>query len=1008
MGDLGTAFWHKESYDRFLFEELPRLLQEHLPLAGYEVVPTEDRRFRVTVAVTSSGGVAETTFEGIPACGEEGVFEVGTDQVTVVPIASTEELDEAQIACAGEQLRDFITERLGRAPAELNWDAALLRTWVPLDRWVEGFLAQSGRGETLDDRNWLSRCEHLRRIRIPDRQQMVAPGQKGRACPIQTPEGPNVGRVLHLARGAEIREGRIVVVDDRPEATLSAAASMIPFLEHDHPARALMGSNMWRQCEVLPEPEPALVRTGNEPDAPGVWCGRNLLTAFLSLGADTFEDAIVIGESAARRLTVEVGDKICNRHGSKGTIARVLPDERMPHLSDGTAVDLAFSFLGCHARLNFGQILEAIAGRLARAEGRSVVAAPFASPGAQELLDRLEAAGLPGSGMEVLKAHRSGPALRRPSTVGWVYWAKTMHLAARKIQAAVAPNRRGVQRQDELEFFVLRDAGAVENLLETFNTRAGSREDSISLAERVAAGPVEQAPPPTPAFTRLAGKLAVAGIAAEFDGGKLSFRFAPPAGEGLDLVQPIPHPWLPGQILQRIGAVPGEPAYEAVVDANQRVGRMLNGHAPESLREKGLATLSDAVGGLLDTLFTPLARPFWLGAPSTHLGRGDHVLFSGRAVLSVGPELKPDQLGLPETIAWELFGPLVTRKGDAGLAEERSERAKTALDEIMRDSWVLLNRAPSVQSTSILAFRPVRIPESVIRIHPFATWMLNADFDGDQGAVFLPVTEAGQREAAERLSVAAHLDRDPGLGDKLLTQEAVWGLAELSRTEAGMAEIRGQVDVAAGPLTRDTLGAAARSLVEREGAARALDRLDGLCRRGFEVAARSGASLAPDPARGMDPAVLNDPDRLADRIAARTDFDDDALGPQLLAVKSGARGTVGMLANLLGTREPVEDASKNVVAVEHGFSAGLSPTEYLACAAEARCVVARFAYEYTKNAYELEQSSRSKGFHVLARAMRARSAGIVFAQAAAAGEIDPLTDSDSRLFVGMHPTARSP
>ncbi|MHC4339239.1 MAG: hypothetical protein ACYSX0_03355 [Planctomycetota bacterium] len=995
MGELGKAFWHKESFDRFLKEELPRLLAEHLPLTGYEVSPAGERTFRVTVAVTSSGGAAETTFETIPACGEEGVFEVGADRITVVPLASTEELDKAQVACVGEQLRDYVAERLGRAPEELQWDAALLGTWVPLDRWVTEFL--TGRGQRLDDRNWLSRTEHLRRLAIPGRQEVVAPGQRGRACPIQTPEGPNVGKILHLARGAEIREGRIVVIDDRPEATLSVGASLIPFLECDHPTRALMGANMMRQWEPLPEPEPALVRTRNEP--PEAWCGRNLLTAFVSLGADTFEDAIVISELAARRLAVEVGDKISNRHGSKGTISRILPDEKMPHLADGTPVELAFSFIGCHTRLNFGQILEAVAGRIARAEGETVLAAPFASPGARALLDRT------ASGMELLTAHRDGPVLRRPSTVGWVYWGKTMHLARRKIQAAVEPRLQGAQRQDELEFFVLRDAGAVENLLETFNTRSALREDAGSLAQRVASGPVEQAPPPAPAFARLAGKLGVAGIAAEFDGEKISFRFAPPPGEPLELTRPIPHPWLPGQSLEQVGALPGEPAYDAVVEANDRLARMRNG--PESLRQQATAALTEAVARLLGVLFTPAERPFWLGAPATYPGFGAEVLFSGRAVLGIGAELRPDQLGLPEEIARVLFGPLVVRQVGTSEADGRGERAKEALDEVMRDSWVLLNRAPSVQSTSILAFRPVRIAERVIRIHPFATWMLNADFDGDQGAVFLPLTEAAQREAGERLSIAAHLDRDPRLGDKLLTQEAVWGLAELSRSEEGMAEIRESVDLPDGPVTRDALGAAAIALVEETGAQAALDVLDRLCRRGFEVAAESGASLSPDPARGIDAALLADPDRLADRIAARTDYGDEALGPQLLSVKSGARGTVGMLVNLLGNRGPVEDAAGNPVTIARGLADGLPPEQYLACAAEARCVVARFAYEYTQSAYELEQSSRSKGFHVLARAMRARNSGIVFAQAAAAGEVDPLTDPDSRLFVGMHPEARS-
>ena len=81
-----------------------------------------------------------------------------------------------------------------------------------------------------------------------------------------------------IAQGAEIRDGRLVVVDSRPEANLGLSASMIPFLEHSDPNRLLMGANMLRQSLVPPTPEPALVQTGNEPDEPDFWTGNNLLT----------------------------------------------------------------------------------------------------------------------------------------------------------------------------------------------------------------------------------------------------------------------------------------------------------------------------------------------------------------------------------------------------------------------------------------------------------------------------------------------------------------------------------------------------------------------------------------------------------------------------------------------------------------------------------------------------------------------------------------------------------
>ncbi|KKK83909.1 hypothetical protein LCGC14_2788660, partial [marine sediment metagenome] len=225
--------------------------------------------------------------------------------------------------------------------------------------------------------------------------------------------------------------------------------SMIPLLEHDDPNRLLMGANMMRQQMVPDEPEPALVRTGNEPDEPGFWCGRNLLTAFVSWGGDTFDDGIVVSASAAAKLDfpnpLEPGDKLSNRHGTKGTVARILPDEQMPHLPDGSAVELIFSFIGCHTRLNFGQIREAILGRIARATGKPIICPPFQAPSADRIRAWLTEAGLDESGMEVLTDGKDGPALQRPSTVGWVYWGKLHHLAIEKIHATDAQQIPGYQ-----------------------------------------------------------------------------------------------------------------------------------------------------------------------------------------------------------------------------------------------------------------------------------------------------------------------------------------------------------------------------------------------------------------------------------------------------------------------------------------------------------------------------------------------------------------------------------
>ncbi len=328
--------WHKASYERFLGDTLPQLLAERLPLASYQVIEHDPAEHTCSVVVELSGG-ARTQYTAIPRPDEHGLFYLGGKPYVVVPLASHEELDSAEIKCAGELLYTYIQERLGKVSNGQSWDDEILRAWLPLERWVNECLQVYG--QPLDETNWLSRHKHLRSLLIPGRQKVVAPGQVGRVCPFETPEGPNIGLAFTVAVGAEIRDGRLVVIDERPEANLGLSASMLPFLENNDPNRLLMAANMLRQGMPREHPEPAWVQTGNEPDAPDFWCGHNLLTAFVSWGPGTSEDGILLSESAARKMNdpfpVEPGDKISNRHGSKGVVSYILPDDQMPHLPDG-------------------------------------------------------------------------------------------------------------------------------------------------------------------------------------------------------------------------------------------------------------------------------------------------------------------------------------------------------------------------------------------------------------------------------------------------------------------------------------------------------------------------------------------------------------------------------------------------------------------------------------------------------------------------------------------------
>lgn len=1033
MNVNAAAPWHKESFNRFIKERLPELLTERLPLAGYHVESKGTYTCTVHVTTGRDDGTVEVEYPDIPQPDDEGRFEIEGRCRVVVPMASQEELDKADVSCVGEQLYDFIEARLGETPQDVPWDESLARAWLPLDKWVNEFLqgggVRHGRLSTVQDLgqiNWLSVHTHLRRILVRDRERVFTPGHFGRTCPFETPEGPYIGRILSVANGAGIRDGKLVVNDARPEATLGLSALMVPFLEHNDANRQLMGCNMMRQWQVPLEPEPALVQSGYEPDEPGFWCGVNLLTAFVSWGVDTYEDGIVISESAAKRFKfehpVQPGDKISNRHGTKGVISRILPDDEMPHLDDGTPVELAFSFVGCHTRRNFGQIREAVVGRVARADETPSVVPPFHAPSGKEIRERLVKAGLPESGMEILTLGRNGKPLSRASTVGWVYWGRTGHDVRDKIHASVSGRP---QVQAELEYLALREAGAFENILETFNTRSTLRGDAEALAGRVAAGPVGQAGAPTPAFAELLKRLRAAGIRAELDGEKVIFECAPPDGATLELARPVRHPWLHGE-LSEVGVLEKGPAYRALAEANARAERLAASDAPENLCRKAFAQLERRVKEFFDVLVRPehvwfsgsTYVAFWLGAT---VGP-NRVLFSGRSVIAPGATLKIDQLGVPDQIAWELFGPLVTREtGKRDEVEARGERAARVLDSIMARSWVILNRAPTIMPTNLLGFHPVRVPEQVIRIHPLICAAMNADFDGDQAVVLLPVTEAGQREVGERLSVAAHLRRDPALIRWFCPSHAtLWGLASLSLTAEGrerVSEVAG-IEVAApeGFVTRSSVVDAMQAVLDRDGVDQALEALDRLMRLGFQVALESGASMNPfigaSLERPAEPAC-DDPEawnahaeEIAERIASRTDFADDDFGAQLLAVKSGARGSILHLARLLGSPGAVPDVHGEPVAFRHGFSDGLSPREMFAHVVGAReglAGMARDVAESLRAAYGTKKPADPRGFHVLARAMRAKRPGIVFARAAATGEVDPLTDIDSRLFVGLLP-----
>ena len=212
--------------------------------------------------------------------------------------------------------------------------------------------------------------------------------------------------------------------------------------------------------------------------------------------------------------------------------------------------------------------------------------------------------------------------------------------------------------------------------------------------------------------------------------------------------------------------------YRRVINRNNRLKRLLSLNAPDIIVRNEKRMLQEAVDALIDNgrrgrpVTGPNNRP--LKSLSDMLkgkqGRfrqnllGKRVDYSGRSVIVVGPELKLYQCGLPKEMALELFKPFVMKKLVAGgiannikSAKKMVERAKPevwdALDTIIKDHPVLLNRAPTLHRLGIQAFEPVLVEGRAIKLHPLVCTAFNADFDGDQMAVHVPLSAEAQAEA---------------------------------------------------------------------------------------------------------------------------------------------------------------------------------------------------------------------------------------------------------------------
>ncbi len=217
--------------------------------------------------------------------------------------------------------------------------------------------------------------------------------------------------------------------------------------------------------------------------------------------------------------------------------------------------------------------------------------------------------------------------------------------------------------------------------------------------------------------------------------------------------------------------------YRRVINRNNRLKYLLEINAPEVIVRNEKRMLQEAVDALIDngmrkgqtTTATVGGRRLLKSLADILKGKqgrfrqnllGKRVDYSGRSVIAIGPDLEFNQVGLPKTMALELFKPFVIKKileqelaynvrMANKLIEQASPEIWAILEEIVKDKLVLLNRAPTLHRLGIQAFYPILIEDQVIRVHPMICSAFNADFDGDQMAVHLPLSQKAQEESKE-------------------------------------------------------------------------------------------------------------------------------------------------------------------------------------------------------------------------------------------------------------------
>ncbi|RIA93325.1 hypothetical protein C1645_819512 [Glomus cerebriforme] len=493
---------------------------------------------------------------------------------------------------------------------------------------------------------------------------------------------------------------------------------------------------------------------------------------------------------------IEVGDKLTTRFGNKGVVAKIVPESQMPFDEEGKTIDIIFNPLGVPTRMNSGQLLEVILASAARKLDTKLLVRPFNTLSLEAIKSISQEAGIKNFGSQKLFDGQTGLPFQQEIYNGYIYVLKLNHMVTDKFHARntgsysllyqqplKGRSRGGGQRVGEMEVGDMQAHGASYNLMEMMgpksddiykrrlmrnslyfdNRQIDLRSNNRGLFDPRIFGPYlnyechcgkykgkqnegqicERCETLIALFKVLATDLSnILKISVKDLEDIIYLRSYIVVDNGLTKI--IADKQLSDEIITQAQQLIEGLVQEDNPDNSETKSVFLEDYQDFLENESLLQKLSGKEG---------ILRRYSLGK---------RVDYSARSVIVPNPTLQLEQVGLPDKIVFFW------------------------LDKIIQNHPVLVNRAPSLHRLSIQAFYPQLTLGNSIELHPLVTTALNADFDGDQVAIYLPLTKQCQKEAKELMLSPQHII-DPKNGYLIdnPTQDMILGIYYLTKEKKG-------------------------------------------------------------------------------------------------------------------------------------------------------------------------------------------------------------------------------